>query len=493
MGKKECSAIERSNRIAVLCFVILDLVLVLAYLAEVLKHARTIGYYFVFCILALVPLFISIGMFQRNRESELIKYSIAIGYSIFYFFIIFTTVSPAAYTYTMILGLLLISYNDKKLTLSYMGASLIANVIQIVVMGVQGQIADGDVANVEIRIASLLLFTIFMYLETQGTKQNNDMQIRQIEGEKERTTDMMQQILGISERMIEDVRTVSEKMHILETTADRTKNSMEEVTIGTNETVESIQMQLQKTEDIQRTINRVEQSSDSISNDISDTKKELESSQINIDNLIKHVNISNQANENVSKELGELSEYTDQMQSIIGLINGVAEQTGLLALNASIEAARAGEAGRGFAVVASEISNLATQTQQATVEITALIGNISNELSEVVQVIEKMIENAREQNKAANSTADSFKTISEKTQQIHQEVGQMVSLVAELTSANELIVHGIETISAATEEVTAHSNETLESSEENSAITNEVGGIIEGLSQLAQELQAMNG
>lgn len=65
------------------------------------------------------------------------------------------------------------------------------------------------------------------------------------------------------------------------------------------------------------------------------------------------------------------------MHSIIELIDNITTQTSLLALNASIEAARAGEAGRGFSVVASEISNLATQTQDATVDITTLIENIS--------------------------------------------------------------------------------------------------------------------
>lgn len=215
------------------------------------------------------------------------------------------------------------------------------------------------------------------------------------------------------------------------------------------------------------------------------------SSQENIKQLIEHVNISNKANENVSRELEELSTYTDQMQSIIELINGITTQTSLLSLNASIEAARAGEAGRGFAVVASEISNLATQTQQATVDITSLIGNISTELSQVIAVIEQMIQNADEQNVAANNTAKSFVEITDRTNQVATQAGQLNQLVKELTDANSAIAQGIATISAATEEVTAHSNETFETTSENSEITSEVGSIIEELNQMAQNLMSI--
>jgi methyl-accepting chemotaxis protein len=266
---------------------------------------------------------------------------------------------------------------------------------------------------------------------------------------------------------------------------------MEEVAQGTNETAGSIQIQLQKTGEIQVAINKVETAFQSIADNIDETQSELESSKTNIDQLIEHVNISNEANANVSKELAELNTYTNQMQSIIELINGITTQTSLLSLNASIEAARAGEAGRGFAVVASEISNLATQTQEATVNITTLISNISSELSQVISVIEEMIENAQEQNSAASNTANSFAEIANRTNQIAQQVEQTSHLVSDLTEANDVITKGIETISAATEEVTAHSNETFQSSSENSAITSEVGSIIEELNQMAQNLMSM--
>ncbi|MGN0436773.1 MAG: methyl-accepting chemotaxis protein, partial [Wujia sp.] len=211
----------------------------------------------------------------------------------------------------------------------------------------------------------------------------------------------------------------------------------------------------------------------------------------NIDELIRHVELSNKSNKNVSDEINKLNEYAVKMQSIIELINGITSQTSLLALNASIEAARAGEAGRGFAVVASEISNLATQTENATVDITELIDIVSSELANMVNLIEDMLHNSDEQNKVANNTAHSFEEIAVKAETVYYEVERLNELVTGLTAANEQVIRGIETISAATEEVTAHSSETLETSERNSSITEEVEEIVEVLSSLANELTAV--
>lgn len=482
---------RRVNATAMFCYTVLVAILAISYFIEVLKKSRTVAYFIVFLILLLVPFVICKILFARDKESEQVKYVLAGGFFVFYLFVIFTTISPIAYVYAIMVAIILLCYNQNKLIFMYMLAVTLGNVAQVIYLAASHQISSADLPDIEIRIASLILFTIYMSMSTIAAELTNRNRMEQIETEKERVANLMEQILRVSDQMTENIGTVSQKMEILNDTANKTKISMEEVAQGTGETVDSIQMQMEKTEEIHQAINQVSASTAAISDNIGDTRQEIEASKANIDELIRHVELSNKSNKDVSDEIEKLSEYAEKMQSIIELINGITSQTSLLALNASIEAARAGEAGRGFAVVASEISTLATQTEEATVSITELIGNVSAELSNMVDVIGDMLHNASEQNIVANKTAYSFEEIAIKAETVYREAVKLSELVTGLSEANEHVIRGIETISAATEEVTAHSCETLETSERNSSIAGEVEEIVEALSNLANELSAV--
>ncbi len=492
MFKNSTSEISMSNAATRLCYTIINVILIACYLIEVVKGARTVGYFTVFCILALIPLILTYVFYHMNKESEIIKYIVMIGFSIFYMFIIFTTVSPIAYVYAFLVAIVLLSYNDLRVTITFSSTITLGNIIHVAYLGISGQIASDELANIEIRIGSVVLFLVFMIIASIVTNKNNQRKLDVINAEKTRTANLMNDILYTSQRITSDIEVVTGKMSLLESSASKTMVSMEEVAHGTSDTADSIQVQMEKTEEIQDTIQKVNNVSMKIEANLDNTKRELQNAQKNIDELIDRVNVSNKENARVSKELAELNEYASQMQSIVSLIESITSQTSLLSLNASIEAARAGEAGKGFAVVATEISGLATQTQEATESIAALIGNISKELEEVVEVVEGMIGNSNIQSDAAHNVADSFEVINVSAGEVFHEADNLKALVEELTVNNQAIVEGIETISAATEEVTAHSTETYESSAENSEITNEVGQIIQGLNDMAQNLARMS-
>jgi len=115
------------------------------------------------------------------------------------------------------------------------------------------------------------------------------------------------------------------------------------------------------------------------------------------------------------ERLTRLQEQSHQIGDITSMIDSIAEQTNLLALNAAIEAARAGEQGRGFAVVADEVRELARRTQEATGEIRDTINALHNEVSEAVDHFQKIASNNHESLKVVH---ESTKTIQESVKNI---------------------------------------------------------------------------
>ena len=108
-----------------------------------------------------------------------------------------------------------------------------------------------------------------------------------------------------------------------------------------------------------------------------------------------------------------LGERSEQVGSIIDIINDIADQTGLLALNASIEAARAGDMGMGFAVVADEVRKLANRTTSATAEIAAMIKEIQDGTARSVRAMEAGDENVADGVRRANEARSSLEEILE--------------------------------------------------------------------------------
>ncbi len=119
-----------------------------------------------------------------------------------------------------------------------------------------------------------------------------------------------------------------------------------------------------------------------------------------------------------------LTQATRRIGDIVGIINEIAEQTNLLALNATIEAARAGEAGKGFAVVASEVKTLAAQTAKATQEISGQIAEIQQATDAATLVIAEITDAVREINTISEKTAGSIGEQGAATREIALNVQQ---------------------------------------------------------------------
>ncbi|MBQ7933751.1 MAG: hypothetical protein IJ327_03050, partial [Lachnospiraceae bacterium] len=258
---------------------------------------------------------------------------------------------------------------------------------------------------------------------------------------------------------------------------------------GTNDTVEAITDQQQSTSRINDYILEVESATNQIVQELESAEANLTTGNEIMDDLLAQVKVSQESSEVATREIEELKNNAGQMQSIVGMITNVANQTALLSLNASIEAARAGEAGRGFSVVAGEISNLASQTNTATADINGLIDNITRSISEVTRAMEALLESNRFQNEYVGRTAENFREIHSNTMEISQQAEQLQQTVGAVSAANAQVIAGIDNVSAVTEEVTASASETLSSCNRNQESIEKVAQIMEVLGREAKKLQ----
>ncbi len=226
-------------------------------------------------------------------------------------------------------------------------------------------------------------------------------------------------------------------------------DNAERTTLGAHDAVEAMHQQLSELEQLATAMN--EMSSTAL--EVSGFAKQAASSASQADEAAQQgAGIVNQTSQSITQlsqhienavgEVKLLEESTDSIETILSVINGIAEQTNLLALNAAIEAARAGEQGRGFAVVADEVRNLAQRTQESTSEIKSMIDvlqqgstSVANAMSQSQQEAILCVEKAQMANEALTSISIEINQITEMNLQI-ASAAQEQSQVAEEVNRN---------------------------------------------------------
>ena len=246
--------------------------------------------------------------------------------------------------------------------------------------------------------------------------------------------------------------------------SDSVSSASEELNAVMNDTLKNMESEKEQVEQISTAIYELSTTSQEVSTKAVSAEDQTKLSMTTLDNgkvtLEKNISLTNDISKSVTDTaviVDELRKFTVEIVTVIDVINGISDQTNLLALNAAIEAARAGEAGRGFAVVADEVRSLASKTQQSTVSIQDIILKLqqqsekaSSNMAQNVDLIEDSVLLADQVKAAFEDIAQATHAISEINALVAtaslEQTGVTEDISKNTTHAFDLVQQNVEAI-----------------------------------------------
>lgn len=467
MDTKVMSEMERNNRLAIKAHGIECGIIVLFALLKVIDHKMSVLNGIVQFVLGLGPVAAEIYFFRKNHETHMVKHFFSRGFAVFFIHMQLISTNNIEFVFAIPMILVASIFNDAAYALKVNIGTVTIALVTTIAGGITGKFGFENVDDAVIQIISVVMVAVFSFWTNKTSFANSKKKLDEAVSAHDEAKTALEHMQLISDKLQEGITDINQELGKLTQASKDAQRSMTELSKGASKTAAAVQQQNHETEEIQEKVDRVTLARENIEDNMKQTLQVLEDGQRDVELLVKQVELSVTNGADVAQKLEKLDKYVEEMHSIVKLIGGIANQTSMLALNASIEAARAGEAGKGFAVVATEVTNMATQTKEATVNITELIENVSEAIQDVVTVIRQMLDGVREEKQSTANTEESFKNIQMNTFEIKQSIENLGRNIEEMKVANQVIVDSIQTITAISEQVSAHANETAAIEEKN--------------------------
>lgn len=486
---------KRTNSFILVIITIINAFIISGYIQDGTKHNISMGFALTIAGLAALALICDYVLFFIKKDSNAFKYVTISGYLVVYTLALLNARNDLVFAMAFPIFVMYVLYFDTLFMGIVSGIFALINVISIIAFFVKGSMPSGlsiELSTILLQFATIAVTGFALTWITHLEKSLKKSQLASIEAEKEKSENILYDVLKLSDIVKENSNKVGILISNLNDATSSALDTLKAVADSNSDNATTIEQQTVMTSNIQEMIlsansnaSDMEKIANESLNMVSDGRKLVE----NLDSKSYHISsLNTQAMHTIEQFVASAV----QVKGITEKITGISEQTNLLSLNASIESARAGEAGRGFAVVADEIRNLADKTQSLTNEISSIVDVLEANALETQSTIGTVVQSIDEEKELIDSSKDTYIKMEKMFHQLYESVTNTESQLKNIVESNNAIVDSINQLSAASEEVAASMDMAVELSNNNMSITNEAKNLVDSLVASTNELDKYN-
>lgn len=305
--------------------------------------------------------------------------------------------------------------------------------------------------------------------------------------------DVIADIRDVSGQLDSSSKTTKQISTALNQSADSQADSMSDVKVTLDQVASGVQELALHASTLSDVVNETNQRGNQAKDNMQQTvavasqgREDMEAVNGTMDSIVESMS-------NLEEIVDKVGASTEQINTMVGIISDISDQTNLLSLNAAIEAARAGEAGRGFAVVAEEIRKLAEVSASSASQISDIIGQVNSQVAYMVQQTGQSVTYIKDNSEKITSSCEIFERIYKNVTEADNMLTEIVERIAHVDDVATNIAALSEEQSASTEEILASTevlaNASLQLSQDSHVVASSADEVSEASFALAEHMR----
>lgn len=440
----------KANKKARNVWMALSLILSLSYTSDTAKGLHTLPYYAMFMAVCWIPFLFGVVVLRlQGAATQYYKFIVAVGYGVFYAFVVCTSESVLSFMYIFPLTSMLVLFKDRTYMVQCGIGTLVISIASSVHKFMNGMNSASNVNDYTLQASCIILCYICYVVSIDHLNESDGALTNSIKADLERVVRTVEQVKGAGNQIMDGVTVVRELEDENRQSSTTVVQGMSELTQNNNvlhdKTMSSMDMTTNINEQVERMASLMEQMV-TLMNESADHANE---SSGELSRVAETTMLMAKLSDEVETILSEFQKEFERVKTEVSTIESINSQTNLLALNASIEAARAGDAGKGFAVVADEIGKLAANSAEAAEQIQKVSAAVVEAVNGLAQEAENMVEFA------GITAMDGYQQLVEMSEFYSKDAGDMNAVMEDFTSAAGELQKAMDEIKESTTAVSA--------------------------------------